>query len=121
MNGKSLKSWLFCSAVGLVFLFLLCVFFLLGMYAGHQRSLTYVPLRSFSPELLQETEVLATININTADARELTLLNGIGEAFAQRIIDYREAHGDFASIEDIMLVPGIKQALFDNIREYISI
>jgi|GEM_PF-3542510 len=121
MVEKPLKPWVLRTAVSIFLPFLLCAVFLFGMFVGGQRSLSYVPLRSFSPELLVEADDLAVVNINTADVRELTLLNGIGDSYAQRIIDYREEHGDFAAIEDIMLVQGIKQALFDNIKDYISV
>jgi competence protein ComEA len=60
------------------------------------------------------------ININTADAAALELLQGIGPALAQRIVDYRQAHGPFVRIENIMEVSGIGQATFDKIRELIA-
>lgn len=59
------------------------------------------------------------ININTANAATLALLNGIGEAKAAAIVAYREANGPFASIEEIMDVSGIGQATFDGIKDYI--
>jgi competence protein ComEA len=62
----------------------------------------------------------ATININTADAAALELLPGIGPALAQRIVDYRETHGPFVRVEDIMEVSGIGQATFEKIRELIA-
>jgi len=49
-----------------------------------------------------------TVNINTGTAEELsTLLSGIGEKKAQRIIEYREKHGLFESVEELMKVKGI--------------
>ena len=61
------------------------------------------------------------VNINTADVNELTTLTGIGEARAKAIIDYREQHGSFNRIEDIMNVPGIKEAMFSRIKDSISV
>lgn len=48
-------------------------------------------------------------------------LSGIGEARAQAIIAYREQHGGFRSIEEIMEIEGIKEKLFEKIREQIEI
>ncbi len=61
------------------------------------------------------------ININTADVKELTTLAGIGEARAEAIIEYREQHGGFSKIEDIMNVSGIKEAMFSRIKDSISV
>jgi competence protein ComEA len=62
------------------------------------------------------TEAPALIDINTADAATLETLPGIGPSLAQAIIAYRDVYGDFYYIEDIMNVPGIGQAKFDNIQ-----
>ena len=61
------------------------------------------------------------ININTADIKELTEINGIGESRAQAIISYREENGSFKSIEDIMKVTGIKDGLFKKIKDQITV
>lgn len=63
----------------------------------------------------------AVININTATLEELDTLPGIGPITAQDIIDYRKANGPFSSIEAIMDVPGIGQAKFDKIKDFISV
>ena len=56
------------------------------------------------------------IHINIANAGQLQDLPGVGEAIAQRIIDYRDAHGDFASIEDLANVSGIGPAKVAQIK-----
>lgn len=61
------------------------------------------------------------VNINTADESELKTLNGIGTARAAAIISYRETNGLFASKEDIMNVPGIKEASYEKIKDYIKV
>jgi len=61
------------------------------------------------------------ININTATAEELMTLPGIGQAKAADIIRYRETAGSFQSIEDIMNVNGIKNAVFDKIKDKIVV
>ena len=61
------------------------------------------------------------ININTADEKELQNINGVGEAKAKAIIEYREENGLFTTIEDIKNVPGIGDSLFEKIKTYITI
>lgn len=74
-----------------------------------------------SPALTEPTlEDVSPININTADERTLSLLPGIGEAIAARIVDYRASHGSFAAEEDIMNVSGIGEGKFAEIRDYIT-
>ena len=63
----------------------------------------------------------ALVNINTASVQELTTLKGIGASRAEDIIRYREEAGGFTKIEDIMKVPGIKQAAFQKIKENITV
>ncbi len=60
------------------------------------------------------------VNINTADVAALESLPGIGPALAQRIVDYRQAHGPFVRIEDIMEVSGIGPATFQEIQDLIT-
>ena len=51
------------------------------------------------------------INLNTADEQTLCLLPGVGAAKAQAMIAYREANGPFASLGDVLNVPGIGEAM----------
>src|SRR3989344_5841203 len=61
------------------------------------------------------------VSINSADKAALTTLTGIGEVKAQAIIDYRNANGPFANIEDVMNVSGIGPATFNSIKDHITI
>ncbi|MDO8590056.1 MAG: helix-hairpin-helix domain-containing protein [bacterium] len=63
----------------------------------------------------------ALVNINIAGSSELQTLNGIGPAYAQRIIDYRNTNGPFEKIEDIKNVSGIGNVTFSNIKDYITV
>ena len=61
------------------------------------------------------------ININTASAEQLCTISGIGESRAQSIITYREQNGAFGSIEEIKKVSGIKDGLFQKIKDKIKV
>lgn len=60
------------------------------------------------------------VNINTATAAELDTLPGIGPVKAQSIIAYREANGNFSSIEDLILVDGIGEKTMAELRPLIT-
>jgi competence protein ComEA len=60
------------------------------------------------------------ININTATKEELQKINGIGESKANSIVKYREANGNFKSIEEIKNVEGIGDNLYETIKIYIT-
>ena len=62
-----------------------------------------------------------TVDINTASEAELDKLPGIGPSKAQAIVDYRNQHGDFKSIEDIQNVHGIKGGTFSKIKDDITV
>lgn len=61
------------------------------------------------------------VDINTATKAELCSLPGIGESRADSIISYREKHGGFAEIEDIMKVEGIKEGMFEKMKDKICV
>lgn len=79
----------------------------------------YVP--NYSEAVKYQEEEDGKININTASKEELMTLPGVGESKASSIISYREEHGGFKAIEDIMLITGIKEGLFQKVKDYISI
>lgn len=61
------------------------------------------------------------VNLNTATEEELMTLPGVGKSKAALIIQYREEHGSFQTIEDIMNISGIKEGLFGKIKEFIKV
>jgi competence protein ComEA len=67
------------------------------------------------------TRVASKINLNTATLAELDALPGIGPSIGQRIIDYRTQNGDFKTIEEIKKVRGIGDALFNQIKDLITV
>lgn len=71
-----------------------------------------------------KTEVVApknVVNINTADAQELTKLKGVGEKKAEAIIAWRNENGGFKTVDDLLEVKGIGEATLEANRENISI
>jgi competence protein ComEA len=61
------------------------------------------------------------LNLNTATLEQLDELDGIGPATAQQILDYREAHGGFGSVEELGQVPGIGEKRLASLREQVRV
>jgi competence protein ComEA len=69
----------------------------------------------------QATAPAGVVNINTADAAQLSNLPRVGMKVAQRVVDYRSAHGPFTSTSDIMQVKGFGQKSYDRISSYLTV
>jgi competence protein ComEA len=61
------------------------------------------------------------ININTASVQELTALERVGQAYAERIVAYREAHGPFKSPSEIINVQGIGEKILELNKDRIKV
>lgn len=61
------------------------------------------------------------VNLNTASETELMTLSGIGQTRAEAILAYRKEHGCFSSVEEIMNVDGIKEGLYNRIKDNIKV
>ncbi|MBQ7682402.1 MAG: helix-hairpin-helix domain-containing protein [Oscillibacter sp.] len=78
------------------------------------------PVAADSTPATPAPDTAGRVNINTADLAALCALPGIGEALAGRVIEYREAHGPFASPDEIMNVSGIGAGKFAAIEALIT-
>lgn len=79
----------------------------------------YVP--TVEEEVSEESVSDGKVNINKASKEELMTLPGVGASRAESIIKYREQNGGFQTIEDIMQVSGIKEGLFEKIKDLIKV
>jgi competence protein ComEA len=61
------------------------------------------------------------IDINRAEVWLLEALPGVGEAKAQAIVDYRNEHGFFRDINELINVPGFGETIFENIKNLITV
>ena len=74
------------------------------------------------PEQHSSTSLTAPrININTASAKELETLPGIGKGLAQRIVEHREKDGPFRRAEHLMMVRGISETRFRALRHLVTV
>ncbi len=77
-----------------------------------------VLLAALAPALVWAVEA---IDINKADAATLAeAISGVGMARAEAIVAYRDRHGPFATVDDLVLVRGIGRATIDNNRERLT-
>ena len=69
----------------------------------------------------KNSRVQPTVNVNKASAAELETVKGIGPMLAERIVTYRETHGRFDHLEDLVQVPGIGQAKLERIKSQLAL
>ncbi len=61
------------------------------------------------------------VNLNTATVEQLQSLPGVGPVLAQRIVDFRQAHGGFRSVADLRQVTGIGDAKFGELKDRVTV
>ncbi|VXC25655.1 Competence protein ComEA [Pseudomonas sp. 9AZ] len=87
-------------------------------------AVSAVETNTQSASVVETAEVapVGKVNLNTADAATLQReLLGIGEVKAQAIVAYRDEHGDFASVDELLEVKGIGEATLEKNRDKLSI
>ena len=106
--------------IALICVGVLFAFKAISMQVQPDKVITYTVNNSAISTVSQES-LSEKVNINTADKEGLTSLKGIGESKAEAIISYREAHGPFSDITELMNVDGIGQKTFENIKDMICV
>lgn len=95
-------------------------------------GLRWIPPRSRAAPPLQPVEIQAVIlpvtfveagplDLNRASAEELEKLPGIGPVLARRIVEWREAHGPFQSLQDLLNVPGIGPKTLEKLVDKVTV
>jgi len=88
---------------------------------GNALQATAAPFTVVASLTPTATRSASLININTATVEQLDTLPSIGPVTAQSIVTYRQQHGPFQHIEDIMNVPGIGPVTFEKIQNFITV
>ena len=70
---------------------------------------------------VKKTGPILPVDLNLATDSELQTIAGIGPVLAERIINYRDAHGPFVKVEDLVQVPGIKTKTLEKMRSYLFV
>jgi len=73
-----------------------------------------------TPKIIS-AEKVRQVNLNSATQTELESLPSIGPVLAKRIIEYRNQKGGFKTVEEIKQVKGIKNKIFEKIKNYITV
>ena len=79
-----------------------------------------IPAVSSSAAKSTGTKAPAIVNINTAESDQLQTLPGIGSVLADRIIAYRRENGNFTSIGELLLIPGIGEEKLEPIWDLLT-
>jgi competence ComEA-like helix-hairpin-helix protein len=85
------------------------------------RRISTATAQMAKPALPQETTSAPLVNINTASTDELEKLPGIGRALAERIVAHRQQYGRFRRAEHLLMVRGISDRRFRNLRALITV
>jgi len=89
---------------------------LLVAQPGFERS-TAAPQQ----EVQETRETVSTIDINQASEEEFAKLPGVGPELARRIVAFREKHGPFHRVEDLLVIRGIGHKKWRKIRPYLRV
>ena len=118
MFGKVTKTeWLMLALAGVFLAALVLLYHQAAAVAPGTDYTISTQRQAAEPVTPEPPEPEGPVDVNAAGAEELQRLTGIGPALAQRIIDYREEHGPFRTVEDLLEVKGIGEATLEKFRE----
>ena len=107
-----------------ILVLLLCIALMFSSGACAKRSRATLPITDQSTAIAQKqpsASPIQRININTASAKELEALPGIGKGLAERIIEHRQQYGRFRRAEHLIMVRGISDERFRALRHLITV
>jgi len=119
VTGKITKTE--CLLLALAAAFLIFLFLAYPGAAQQSEGEDYTITTQRAAEEPVTPEAPSLVDVNTASQEELETLKGIGPALAGRIIGYREEHGPFASLEDLLEVKGIGEATLEKFRDHATV
>lgn len=96
----------------------LCLALMAGRFWHTQRMLPLPGSLPVPEPVYSRQPAGPRINLNTADREQLMELPGIGAERAERIVQYRAAHGPFERLEELLAVEGIGPAVVEELREW---
>ena len=118
-TGGKVGKRLWSGWAGLVTALALCamtVCFAMGQLTPEPLALLPSP-----PPVQSQAATQGRVNLNTAGLEELDALPGIGPARAQAILDYREEHGPFRYVEELIYVSGIGEGILEKLMDLVTV
>lgn len=109
--------------IALIVLTVAAAFFSVGYFTGRSvgGDVQVTVEKAEEDRTLPEAEDGDRVNINTATSWQLMELPGVGEVLAGRIVEYRERHGAFRYISEIMNVQGVRETIYNGIKNKITV
>lgn len=92
-----------------------------GVFADDTQMNTTQHHRTSHERVNKAADPQGKIDINSADAKSLTLLKGIGQKRAEAIVKYREANGNFKSVDELSKVKGISKSIIEKNRDHMTV
>ena len=106
---------------GELWLWAICMCGLLGFLGVHLVRQHWLSKRMIDIEHAPQRQADFRVNLNTTAWPELTVLPGISETYARRIVEYRDQNGAFHDLEDLAKVRGIGRKTLNRIRPFVYI